>query len=166
MNKSYNFENLEGNSNAYGFSTINNFNYYLEFTPTPYFLGENSKFADNLFELSIHLINNIDDRKPGIDAKVAITVAEIIVDFFEKNLYTVCIYICDSSDGRQLVRSWKFHQWFQQLNKSNFLKLDETLLDKNKERFPVSMIIHTNNEYAGEIIMEFINIARVMNEGK
>ena len=76
-----------------------------------------------------------------------------------RNSYNICIYICDSSDGRQEIRRRKFDDWFYKYQTDAFMKLDEVLVDSNQNRFPISMVILKENPYFKEIVIAFADIS-------
>ena len=88
----------------------------------------------------------------------------IFIDFYFKKGNAVSIYICDSSDGKEFIRKKKFDQWFNEFNNETFLKIDEMIVDKNKNKFPISLIISKSNPKRTIIIDAFIKIA--MNHSK
>lgn len=57
------------------------------------------------------IITNSNNKPSPRDAKVRDTVFAIITEFFRVNNATV-LYICESGDGRQAMRSRLFSHWF------------------------------------------------------
>ena len=53
------------------------------------------------------------------------------MNFYSRKNNAISIYICESSDGKELVRKRKFDQWFQEYNDDTFIKIDKNLIDKN-----------------------------------
>jgi hypothetical protein len=147
--------------NIYLFDTDNQISYLIYFKPTPYILGdENLVYADNIFEFIIQLASQNDqDIKVPYDSIVGDTIAFIVKDFFNQNNELITIYVCDSSDNRQLVRAKKFNDWFYKYYDGTLSKLDEKILDKNGTLFPFSLIIRSDNPYKGEILDKFSDLA-------
>lgn len=94
------------------------------------------------------------------------TIASIFRNFYEKNDEYVTIYICDSSDQRQLVRYRKFRQWFLYFTNDDFLKIDAIIKDEDHQLFPVSIIFKEANPYKVEISAAFLKLIDGYNGGE
>ena len=149
---------IAGHNNSYIFETANGIVYEIKFKPSPYLLPGN-EFSDLIYEFVIEVVINGSGKNPPLDANVGITIAEIFREFFNASSQNVCIYICDSSDNRQDIRRKKFDQWFYKYQNDSFIKIDEILVDSNKNRYPVSMIILKRNPYIKQIISAFIELS-------
>jgi hypothetical protein len=164
---SYKFLFIGGSNNSYFFETKDGVVYEVNFKPTPYLFGEEkTKLSEYIFEFSILVEYNPNTKLPAVDKKIGITSASIFSDFYSKKGNAVSIYICDSSDGKQAIRKRKFDQWFSQYNSTDFLKIDETLIDINKKRFPIALILTKSNPYRTEIIDSFVNLVLFNNDNK
>lgn len=129
----YSFQKTKDLFNTYLFETKSKVLYRLKFKHSPFMLGDIKKeFSESIFEFVIEVYNNPKDKLPATDDLISKTIHLILLDFFESKNETICLYICDSSDGKQLVRKRKFNQWFDYFEKSNFVKYDEILFDKIK----------------------------------
>lgn len=154
---SYQYSFIGGENNSYVFETSNRILYEIKFKPSPYlFAGEFSKL---IYEFVIVVLVNETGKNPPLDQQVSDTIAEIFREFFNNYSKNVCIYICDSSDNRQDIRRKKFDQWFYKYQNDSFLKIDEILVDSNKNRYPISMIILKRNPYIKQIISAFIELS-------
>jgi hypothetical protein len=162
----YNFFYLKGEDNSYLFETESELIYEIKFKPTPYFFSKNTTYSDNTYEFVIEIFYNPTSISPPFDKRVSKTISDIFEDFYLKNSETVTIYICDSSDGRQMARSRKFHIWFEEFQHENYLKIDVILVDSAKNRFPTSLILRRNNPYLLQIFEEFENITSGYNNQK
>jgi hypothetical protein len=157
---SYAFLFKDDFDNSYGFETRLGIQYNVKFKPSGYLLGDdNAPYADSIFEFVIDLIYNPLDRNPPLDKLVSDTIAAIMIDFYYRKNESVCIYICESSDGRQSLRKRKFDDWYYSHNKLGLVKIDETIFDANGEAYPVSAILRLNNPYYIEILVAFAKIA-------
>lgn len=157
---SYSFYFEEDKNNTYAFETSLGIGYEVKFKPSAYMLGDdNAPYADHIFEFVIELIHNPLDRNPPLDKLVSDTIAAIMIDFYYRKNESVCIYICESSDGRQSLRKRKFDDWYYSHNKLGLVKLDETIFDAEGEAYPVSAILRLNNPYYIEILVAFAKIA-------
>lgn len=142
-----------GNHNSYFFETNLEVIYEVKFKPTPYLFGnQQDEISDYIFELAVLVSYNPNEKFPFVDKKIGATVVAIFIDFYSKTGKAVTIYICDSSDGKQLVRKRKFDRWFSEFNHENFIKIDETLIDNNKNKFPISLILSKSNPFKLKII--------------
>ena len=128
---SYSYINPYPNfDNIYYFETELGSVYEVLFKPSPYLLGnEKSEFANYIYEFIISIEENDEKKIPKTDKKIGATAAAIFKDFYLKKGCSVTIYICDSSDGKQLIRKRKFDQWFNEFRTFEFTKIDEVLLD-------------------------------------
>jgi hypothetical protein len=161
----YQFIYIGGIHNSYFFETNGGIIYEIKFKPTPYLFGNDVKeISKNLFEFAILVEYKPALKLPPRDKKIGATVVAIFIDFYFKKGNAVSIYICDSSDGKEFIRKKKFDQWFNEFNNETFLKIDEMIVDKNKNKFPISLIISKSNPKRAIIIDAFIKIA--MNHSK
>lgn len=164
---SYKFIFSGGINNSYFFETNNGIIYQITFKPTPYlFSREITKLSECVFEFSILIEFNPNEKLPANDLKIGLTSAAIFNDFYFKKGDAITIYICDSSDSKQAIRKRKFDIWFSQYNDIRFFKIDKTLIDKDKKRFPISLIMTDSNPYRNEIIDSFTKLVIDNNENK
>jgi hypothetical protein len=156
---SYTFEIINNSSNSYLFKTSLGIGYEVKFKPSAYILGDDTTpYADYIFEFIIELIYNPLDRNPPLDNLMSDTIAAIMIDFYNKKNKSVCIYICDSSDGRQELRRRKFEDWFNSQNNLKLFKFDEKIVDSQGIVYPLSAILRKDNPFFHEIIDAFIQI--------
>jgi Family of unknown function (DUF6169) len=163
----YNFFFEGGFYNSYYFETKDGIIYEVKFKPTPYLFGsEKSIFSDQIFEFSILVEFNPNQKVPASDSKIGATTALIFNDFYLKKGNAITIYICDSSDDKQSIRKRKFDIWYTKYNDIRFLKIDKVLIDRHKKRFPISLILSDSNPYRNEIIDSFTSMIVQNNEDK
>jgi hypothetical protein len=162
----YDFLFLEDDNNSYIFETDNALVYEVKFKPTPYFFSPSSVYAKNTFEFAIEVFHNPTLENPPFDKRTSKTISDIFEDFYQKFSSTVTIYICDSSDGRQMARNRKFTIWFEEFQNAEYLKVDAILIDSTKNRFPISLILRRNNPHLVQIFEEFETITRGYNTDK
>jgi hypothetical protein len=157
---SYIFEFAGNSNNSYLFKTSLGIGYEVKFKPSAYMLGDDkAPYANYIFEFVIDLIYNPLDKNPPLDKLVSDTIAAIMIDFYYRKNESVCIYICESSDGRKSLRKQKFDDWYYSHNKLGLVKIDVTIFDANGEAYPVSAILRLNNPYYIEILVAFAKIA-------
>lgn len=163
----YNFLNLGGKNNIYRFETNSKIIYEIKFKPTPYLFGDDkNELSEYIFEFIIEVAFNPNLKLSPNDLLIGATIAKILKDFYILKDNTASIYICDSSDGKQLSRERKFNQWFDYFNDSNFIKFNESLFDNNQNLFPIAIIMKKDNPYALKIIGAFLDIVNHNNDNK
>jgi hypothetical protein len=163
----YEFEFRGGLNNSYGFETDLGIVYEVKFRPSNYLLGnETTVYANHIYEFIIEIVYNPLGKNPPLDKLISKTISEIIKDFYYKKNGSVCIYICDSSDGRQELRRRKFDDWFYSETEYGLIKVDEKIRDSKGNVYPISLIIQRENPYFIEIIDGFRKIALENNENK
>ncbi|MBC7643175.1 MAG: hypothetical protein H7174_12720 [Flavobacterium sp.] len=122
----YNYFFEGGINNSYFFETNEEVIYEIVFKPTPYlFELKNIEIIENTFEFSILLKYNPNPKTPSNDKKIGATVVAIFIDFYSRRNKAISVYICESSDGKELARKRKFDHWFQEYNDDIFVKVDK-----------------------------------------
>ncbi len=164
-NSPYVFDFIGGHNNSYTFKTINKITYEVTFKPTTYLFGEESIFSQQTFEFSIILVDNPANFVP-LDKSVAPTVVAVFIDFYENAKDTIAIYICDSSDGKQILRQRKFNDWFEIYRQASFIKIDSGFVESDGTFYPVSLIIKEQNPYRVQIFEQFLNVIDGYNATK
>lgn len=149
----YDYEKIS--SEEYIFKTLSGITYSIVFKPTPYlFNDETLEYSKFIFELIVLVLINQNDIIE-LDEEVGETVAEIIKIFYAENQQKITIYICDSSDNRQLVRQRKFTQWWNKYAPSELSKTDYVIEDNDLIRLPISVFLNLKNPYYFEILSKF-----------
>ena len=162
----YEYSFVGGEKNTFSFQTINRFTYDVTFKPTPYLFDEGSVYSHYTYEFSIILVSNTLEQNPPFDPKIPPTIAAIFTDFYENAVDTITIYICDSSDGRQMTRRRKFDKWFDYFKGESFIKIDAKFKESDGTQYPVSLIIKESNPFRTQIFDEFLNVVSGYNAGK
>ncbi len=153
---SYNFRFTGGDSNTYVFETGSGSSYEITFKPSGYLFDEQDAFRDDVYEFSINLISHKSARLPLTDPLIAPTVVGVFQDFHDKHGLVV-IYICDSSDNRQLVRYRKFGIWFHRYRHLGFIKMDVEI-DDPRGTIYTSLLMHRQYRYRDEAVLAFLRI--------
>ena len=164
--QAYDFDYKGGQNNGYTFQTVAGISYLITFKPTTYLFGEESIFSLNTFEFSIIVLLNSTGKNPPLEKAISPTIAEIFKDFYENAPDTIAIYICDSSDRRQLLRKRKFDEWFEFYKGQLFVKIDAGFKEDDGSVYPVSLIIKEHNPFRAQIFDEFLNVINGYNVGK
>lgn len=93
---------------------------------TAYFISI-SQYGDNLEDTYMFNFDHEETETKHLhDSRIKATIIHIIERFFETNINSM-IYICDSLDGKELVRKKLFDKWYNEYireNESPILKED------------------------------------------
>lgn len=104
--------------------------------------------------LSIINVNNVVSPR---DAKERDTIMTIIENFFNLN-EAALLYICESGDGKQQMRSRLFEYWFSSYQiKDNFLLLPASIVDMEGIENFAALIVKKDNPKFVDIVSEFSN---------
>lgn len=153
---SYDFQ-LVGN-NSYVFETSNRAKYKVIFKHSPYVFGEEAIFSSYVYELIVKLEENKPTPK-GKDERMPFTVYAIFLDFYKRNGdINICLYICDSSDGRQKARARKFLYWFRLFYDGGTIYMGDEIKDLDGIVYPVAVLMKRTNPYRFQIIEAFDNL--------
>ena len=106
------------------------------------------------YVLSIINVNKIPSPR---DFKMRDTVMLIIEDFFNKN-EAALLYICESGDGKQYMRSRLFEFWFSSYQmKDKFLLMPVSIEDMDGVENFAALIVRKDNPNILDIVTEFSN---------
>ena len=101
------------------------------------------------------IIGNLNGVKSPRDIKVKATVIAIVEEFFNANKATM-LFLCSTSDGKQLMRGRLFKNWFDTYKYRNrFTMVTSTLLDEYGIDNVASVIIRNDNPNLGKVLAEF-----------
>jgi Family of unknown function (DUF6169) len=95
-----------GLNNTYVFETNSNILYGVKFKPSEYIISDKS-YSNSIYEMIIEVLDIPNEKRLYPDKIIPPTIAIIIKDFFLKIHQPILMYICDSSDNKQLVRHRK-----------------------------------------------------------
>lgn len=137
---------LNENDETYTFVTESGVEYSIGFMP------DDLLQSDESYEF---VIANLNDKKSPRDKKVKDTVVAIVEEFFNSNSATI-LYLCSTSDGKQLTRGRLFKNWFDSYEYSNrFTMVTSTLVDEYGIDNIAALIIRNDNPKLGKILAEF-----------
>jgi len=146
----YPFSNLSDLS--FEFRTSNGIVYHAYFIAYGDLFPDYPEFAEDAYSFNLEVV--IDDAEIQIlDERVGLTVVAIFRYFFN-SMQNVAIYICDSSDDRQLARKRKFDFWFWKYNDGSIVKEDGTAVIASFQIYN-SLLVHKQNIFADKIITAF-----------
>ena len=78
---------------------------------------------------------------------------EIVKQFLE-GLENAVIYVCDSSDGRELLRKRKFDFWFRKYDDGTIIKIDGHIAIEDFHIYN-TILIHKDNPLKNKFIEAF-----------
>ena len=115
--------------------------------------GESYQFA----------LTNYEGIKSPRDPKVRDTVMCIVDEFFRKN-QAALLYICETGDGMQKMRSRLFSFWFSvYAEHDNFLFLPKIVYDDEQNENYAELIIRRDNPRFNDLVSEFTNTITLLN---
>lgn len=108
-------------------------------------------------------ISNPQGKKSPRDHKVRITILAIIEEFFNKNKAAL-LYICETGDGMQKMRSRLFQYRFSVYNeKEEYLFLPQVVYDEEENENYAALIIRKDNPCFVELVSEFTETINLLN---
>lgn len=109
-------------------------------------------------------ILNGNHKKSPQDTKVRETIIAIIENFFIEN-NEVMLYICETGDSRQSMRSRLFEYWFHHYNRGwNVVYLSATIKDEFGIPNYAAIIIREDHPHLKEVIREFSDTVTLLND--
>ena len=145
-------------NNSYLFTTQQGVVYEIKFKDFFYFFDVNAPYSHFTYEFVIEVLDKTENIKIISDSRIPPTIVAIFDDFYARYSETVVIYICDSSDSKQMARQRKFSSWFIRFNKEHFFKVDAFLSDAIDEIIPISIVVRRDNPYKYQILQDFERI--------
>lgn len=108
-------------------------------------------------------ISNPQGTKSPRDPKVRNTILAIIEEFFNKNKAAL-LYICETGDGMQKMRSRLFQYWFSIYNeREKYLFLPQIVYDEEENENYAALIIRKDNPCFVELVSEFTDTINLLN---
>ena len=115
--------------------------------------GESYQFA----------LMNYEGTKSPRDPKVRETVMCIVDEFFREN-QAALLYICETGDGMQKMRSRLFSFWFSiYAEQEDFLFLPQVVYDEEDNENYAALIIRRDNPKFNDLVSEFTNTITLLN---
>lgn len=98
------------------------------------------------------------------DKKVRDTIVAIVDEFFSRNNSTL-LYICETGDNKQGMRSRLFEYWFSTYSqKSLFTTLSSSVIDGEGVVNYATIILRNDNPFLSETISEFSESIQTLNQ--
>lgn len=153
-NSSYPVETT-GEDGFYQFFTDGGVHYSVGFMEDDILLSQNS------YQL---IIANINNHKSPRDHKVRDTIIAI-VDEFSRNNNSTLLYICETGDSKQSMRSRLFEYWFSIYNrKALFTMISSSIVDEEGVVNFATIILRNDNPNLSEIIAEFTESIQLLSQ--
>lgn len=153
-NSSYPVETT-GEDGFYQFFTDGGVHYSVGFMEDDILLSQNS------YQL---IIANINNHKSPRDHKVRDTIIAIVDEFFRNNNSTL-LYICETGDSKQSMRSRLFEYWFSTYNrKALFTMTSSSIVDEEGVVNFATIILRNDNPNLSEIIAEFTESIQLLSQ--
>lgn len=109
-------------------------------------------------------IINYESKPSPRDEKVRATVMSIVEEFFIQN-NAALLYICETGDGKQKMRSRLFYYWFEAYkNHSDFLILPMTVEEEDGVQNFAALIIRRDNPNFNDVVTEFVSTINMLND--
>ena len=110
------------------------------------------------------VIANLNHKKSPRDKKVKETILCIVEEFFNKN-QSVLVYICETSDGKQLMRNRLFTYWFSTYsNRLRYTLVQSSVKDEYDVINNVALIVRNDNPHISEIMSEFSTTVNLLSD--
>lgn len=117
--------------------------------------------SDESYQL---VIINVNHRASPRDVKVKDTIMAIVDEFFNENNVSL-LYICETSDSKQKMRSRLFEYWFSTYKyKSQYVLLSSSVKDAEGVDNYATIIIRKDNPHLKEVGDEFMYTISVLNQ--
>ena len=153
-NSSYPVETT-GEDGFYQFFTDGGVHYSVGFMEDDILLSQNS------YQL---IIANINNHKSPRDHKVRDTIIAIVDEFFRNNNSRL-LYICETGDSKQSMRSRLFEYWFSTYNrKALFTMISSSIVDEEGVVNFATIILRNDNPNLSEIIAEFTESIQLLSQ--
>ena len=144
----------EDDSGTFAFETDYELVYEVRFKNSGYIFAGDKDLETNTFELIIRLVSATIGRTNPSDSRIAATIAEIVKSFMART-ERVIIYICDSSDLRQVARARKFDGWYEFYRGIDFIKINRNIADPSGDVYLTALIMRHDNPFKVKIFEAF-----------
>lgn len=155
INESAPYIVCKGSGNMYRFYSDEGVHYAVDFLPDEMITKGDS------YQL---VIANLNNKKSPRDAKVRDSILAIIDEFFRINQSTL-LYLCETGDGKQSMRSRLFEYWFNTYKrKTQFTLLTTSIVDDEGIVNFATLIIRNDNPNFLDILSEFSESVKLLSQ--
>ena len=151
----------DNSSSTYKFSTKKGIEYSVAFLVDETL---NSVTGDEITINNVYqiVIDKLTDTKEPLDARVALTIDNIISAFFLSN-ENVLIFFCSDSDNKERKRYEAFKRWYKNSpNKKHIDKLDN-IIQYDSVKVYSSLLYHNNHPQKSLLSMAFKGIQTIID---
>jgi Family of unknown function (DUF6169) len=133
----------------YAFTTNGGTEYHCYFYTAEEIFSDFPELASKAFGFNL-AIKNSESTPKGLDKRIAVTIATILIAFLSDKKNAV-IYICDNSDGHEKARFHKFTNWFRTYNDGSFIQL-KGVIHAGGIDILNALLIHKENSLLNDFI--------------
>lgn len=131
---------------SYCFTTDYDVDYSIDF------IDDDLINSDESYQL---IIANLNNKKSPRDHKIKDTVLAVVEEFFQKNESTL-LYICETGDSKQSMRSRLFEYWFATYeHKAQYTVVSSSIVDEEGVVNYATLIVRNDNPRLLQVISEF-----------
>jgi hypothetical protein len=140
---------------SYCFTTDYNVDYSIDF------IEDDLISSNESYQL---IIANLNNKKSPKDNKIKDTLLAIVEEFFNKNISTL-LYICETGDNKQSMRSRLFEYWFSSYShKAIYTMLSSSIVDEEGVINYATLIIRNDNPKLVQVITEFSESVSLLSQ--
>jgi len=134
------------------FTTANGTVYLCYFISYSEYFKEYKEIAGNIFSFNVDIVHG---RITGLssDERIGRTIIEIVKNFLS-SLENAVVYVCDTSDGREMLRKRKFDHWFRKYDDGTIIKVNGHIAIPNFNIYN-AILIHKENQKKNLFIEAF-----------
>ena len=148
--------------NYFEFTTVAGTRYACYFLSYSEYFKEFKEVAGSIFSFNVDVLERR-GKGTAFDERTGFTIVEIIKRFLQ-SLGNAVVYVCDTSDGRELLRKRKFDLWFRKYDDGTIIKVDGHIAVPNFNIYN-AILIHKDNPKKNRFI-EVFNYLNATDEGK
>lgn len=154
FNANNNYALIYVNDSTYDFVTEQNVRYRIGF------LDDESLQSCETYQFYISKLTPLHSIQ---DDKIKTTIIAAIEDFFEENK-SVLLYMCDTADGRQELRSKLFYRWFSTAEQKSKYLCKGTRIVVEDTNFYAAIILRRDNPRLHDVEEEFDTTVRILSD--
>lgn len=125
------------------------------------FMDDDLLMEEDAYQL---IIANVNHRASPRDAKVRDTIISIVDEFFNSN-NTTLLYICETGDGKQSMRSRLFQYWFASYQrKALFTMLSSSIVDADGVINYATLILRNDNPRFTQVVEEYTKSIQLLSQ--
>lgn len=125
------------------------------------FMEDDLLMQEDAYQL---IIANVNHRSSPRDTKVRDTVVGIVDEFFAQN-NTTLLYICETGDGKQAMRSRLFEFWFSKFKrKALFTMISSSIIDEDGVVNYATIILRNDNPRFTQAIAEYTKSVQILSQ--